>query len=76
MNAKVRSEVLRSLIGLVTWSISLINYIVDELFSLGNALKDHGKSPGANVTWLEAKGQKSMKVHHLSQIRKLIPHSA
>lgn len=33
-----------------------MNYIVDELFSLGNALKDFSKVSGSDVTFLEATG--------------------
>ena len=33
-----------------------MNYIVDELFGLGNALKDHSKMPGSDVTFLEGTG--------------------
>lgn len=41
--------------------MSLMNYIVDELFSLGNALKDHSKIPGSDVTFLEATGQNQIQ---------------
>lgn len=52
-----------------------MNYIVDELFSLGNALKDHGKIPGTDVTFLEAKGQHQIQVYHLFRDRGLTFHS-
>ena len=50
------ADILQSVLGLVSWSISLMNYVVDELFSLGNALKDHRKIPGSDISFLEAKG--------------------
>lgn len=51
------ADILQTVLGLVSWSISFMNYIVDELFSLGNALKDHSKMVGADVAFLEATGQ-------------------
>lgn len=35
-----------------------MNFIVDELFGLGNALKAQGTSPGIDVMFLEAKGKR------------------
>lgn len=58
-------EILRSVLGLVSWSISLMNYIVDELFNLGSALQRHGKIPGTDVTFLEAQGIYTIELHAL-----------
>lgn len=52
-----------------------MNYVVDELFSLGNALKDHGKIPGTDVSFLNAKGQHQIEVHLLFPGRGLTTHS-
>jgi hypothetical protein len=65
MNTKTDPELLRSVSGLVSWSISLMNYIVDELFTLGNVLKNHGNTPGTDVTFLEAKGRHQIELHPL-----------
>jgi hypothetical protein len=35
-----------------------MNFIVDELFSLGNALKAQGKTPGIDMMSLETKGMR------------------
>ncbi|MCJ1266503.1 mediator complex subunit [Lobaria immixta] len=37
-----KPEVLRSLLGLVSWSMALMSFITDELFTLGNLVKVHG----------------------------------
>lgn len=71
MNAKAGPVILQSVLGLVSWSISLINYVVDELFSLGNALKDHGQIPGTDVSFLNAKGRNPIEVHLLFSDRGL-----
>ena len=63
---KAGPDILRSVIGLVSWSMSLMNYIVDELFSLGNALKDHGKIPGTDVTFLEAQSECPKEVNRVA----------
>ena len=39
-------ETVHVLIGLVSWSLTLISYIVDELFELGNYLEDHDDGTG------------------------------
>lgn len=39
-------ETVHVLVGLVTWSMTLISYIVDELFVLGDYLEDHDDGTG------------------------------
>lgn len=50
--ANVELDVLRSLSGLVSWSMALINFIVDELFTIVNHLKEHGSM---DQTFLDSK---------------------
>ena len=35
---------IKSLSGLISWSLALINFIVDELFTIVNDLKEHGST--------------------------------
>ncbi|KAL8968143.1 MAG: hypothetical protein Q9183_002598 [Haloplaca sp. 2 TL-2023] len=39
-----RTETVRSFLGIVSWTLSLMNFIIDELFTLSNATGDHGFS--------------------------------
>ena len=43
---KSSSETVHVLIGLVSWSMSLISFIVDELFVLGDFLEDQNDETG------------------------------
>ena len=44
--ANTNSETVHVLVGLVTWSMTLISYIVDELFVLGDYLEEHDDGTG------------------------------
>lgn len=48
-----------SLSGLITWSLSLINFIVDELFVLVNHLKEYGS---IDKTFLDFKSMYSAAI--------------
>ena len=51
-------ETVHVLIGLVSWSMTLISYIIDELFELGNYLEDHDDGTGnMNLDLLNARSK-------------------
>lgn len=54
LSLKAWTEIMRSFFGLVSWSLSLFNFVVDELFTLSNLLEEHGSM---DRTFLEGKGE-------------------
>ncbi|KAL8760778.1 MAG: hypothetical protein Q9184_003063 [Pyrenodesmia sp. 2 TL-2023] len=39
-----RTETVRSFFGIISWTLSLMNYVIDELFSLAAAIEDNSAS--------------------------------
>lgn len=37
---KKLADVFQSLLGIITWSVDLMNFIIDELYSLADTVKD------------------------------------
>ncbi|KAL8696143.1 MAG: hypothetical protein Q9201_007803 [Fulgogasparrea decipioides] len=37
-----RTEIVRSFFGIISWTLSLTNFVIDELFTLSNAAEQHG----------------------------------
>ena len=53
-HANSHPDVLRSFLGLVSWSTSLMNFIIDELFELADSVKHRS---GVDETFLESKSK-------------------
>lgn len=58
MKADSRSETVHVLVGLVSWSLTLIGYIFDEIFVLADFLEDHDEGAGnVSLDVLNAKSE-------------------
>ncbi|KAI4203716.1 MAG: hypothetical protein LQ346_001726 [Caloplaca aetnensis] len=46
-----RTETVRSFFGIISWTLSLMNYVVDELFTLAATTEDHSASEDASSSY-------------------------
>ena len=68
-----KPETVHILIGLVSWSMTLISYIVDELFVLGDFLEDHEGAGDGDLDFLNARSKPPEQVKFIQNPTKYCP---